>query len=341
MNALENRYPDSAPDKPQWLALAKALFDNQASRWDTSTCGGGLRWQIYPQNAYGYFYKNSVSNGAFFQMAARLARYTGDQKYTDWAVRIWNWCQTVGLVDANFNVYDGTDVNKACSALDHTQWSYNVALFLEGSAALYSLSKAELWMQRTAGLLDASTIFFYNTTNIMYEAACEPYGSCNTDQQSFKAYLARWLAKTSVLAPFTASTIQPLLQATALGAAASCSGGTDGVTCGTKWYDATWDGTWGVGQQLSALEAVQALLIADAGIPYSPYLNPAALVPRNASAPANYTSYATGTGTGSSPRPTRNSTGPATSNAISFKLSIPRCVLIFGIFAFLQALGMD
>jgi len=53
----------------------------------------------------------------------------------------------------------------------------------------------------------------------------------------------------------------PLLQASAQAAAQSCSGGTDGVTCGTKWYTAGWDNTYGVGQQMNALEIFQAQLI--------------------------------------------------------------------------------
>lgn len=83
----------------------------------------------------------------------------------------------------------------------------------------------------------------------------------------FKAYLARWMAASSNVAPFLSDLIAPYLAASALAAAASCSGGTDGVTCGTKWFSntsdptVTWDNTWGVGQQLCALEVIQSNLI--------------------------------------------------------------------------------
>jgi mannan endo-1,6-alpha-mannosidase len=283
MSALENQFPDPPSSQPQWLPLLETLFDNQALRWDVTSCGGGLKWQIYPENAYGYDYKNSISNGAFFQLAARLARYTGYQKYVAWAEKTWNWCRSVNLIADNYDVYDGTDDKLDCRELDHTRWSYNVAVFLEGAAALYSLTGLEVWAERTSGLLDASTAFFspnVDSTNVMYEPGCEPYGTCNVDQQSFKAYLARWLAKTAVLAPFTAPAIRPMLETSAQGAAASCSGGLDGVTCGSKWYTGNWDGTWGVGQQLSALEVVQALLAIDAGAPFSRYLS-SQLVRRN------------------------------------------------------------
>lgn len=101
----------------------------------------------------------------------------------------------------------------------------------------------------------------------MYEATCERNTGgqggepCNTDQRSFKAYLSRWLAATTLLAPWTADTIMPLLRASALAAAQSCSGGSDDVTCGNRWWAEGWDGLWGVGEQMSALEVIQSNLI--------------------------------------------------------------------------------
>lgn len=95
----------------------------------------------------------------------------------------------------------------------------------------------------------------------MYEVACETNNACDTDQLSFKAYLSRWMAATIKVAPFTQDIIMPKLQASAQAAAAQCSGGDDGVTCGTKWTQGTWDGTQGVGQQMSALEVIQSNLI--------------------------------------------------------------------------------
>lgn len=122
------------------------------------------------------------------------------------------------------------------------------------------------WVQRTSGLLDATSVFFSpfpNSTNIMFEPECETTNpmSCNTDQQSMKAYLTRWLAGTSLMAPFTAGRIGTLLQTTAKGAASACTGGSYGNSCGTRWYINGYDGTTGLGQQIAALEAITALLV--------------------------------------------------------------------------------
>lgn len=100
-----------------------------------------------------------------------------------------------------------------------------------------------------------------NLVTSMFERACEPQNNCNNDQFSFKAYLARWMAQAAVLAPSIKDSVTTLLTASAQAAAQSCSGQTNGTVCGQKWYVGGYDGSFGVGQQLSALETVQALLL--------------------------------------------------------------------------------
>jgi mannan endo-1,6-alpha-mannosidase len=100
----------------------------------------------------------------------------------------------------------------------------------------------------------------------MFEA-CEPSGKCDVDQRSFKAYLARWMAATTKMAPYTAETIMPLLQASAVAAAKQCTGTAgliNNAACGIQWTTGVWDGSTGVGQQMCALEVFQSLLIPQA-----------------------------------------------------------------------------
>ncbi|KAL2074012.1 hypothetical protein VTL71DRAFT_7790 [Oculimacula yallundae] len=264
MSAAEMKYPDPPGGKVQWLALAQAVFNEMVERWDESTCGGGLRWQIFTFNA-GYTYKNSIANGCLFNIAARLARYTGNQTYADWADKTWNWMDRVGLIGDKFEVYDGSSDTENCSSVDHIQFSYNQGIFLFGSAVMYEFTnQSSTWQTRLEGLLNSTDIFFKD--GIMYESACETVkttGTCNTDQQSFKAYLSRWMAATAKLVPAYHDTIMKLLKPSAKAAAAQCSGGTDGMTCGEHWYQ-PYDGLYGLGQQMSALSVVQSMLIDEA-----------------------------------------------------------------------------
>jgi mannan endo-1,6-alpha-mannosidase len=117
------------------------------------------------------------------------------------------------------------------------------------------------WRVRTQGLLDGASVFFRRDSQIMIEVACEPRGNCNVDQRSFKAYLARWMAATTKLAPWTHDTIMPLLQTSAQAAADTCTGGDAGTTCGMRWWQGQYDGNTGVGEQMCALEIFQSNLI--------------------------------------------------------------------------------
>ena len=264
MSAAEYSFPAPTAPIPAWLDIVQNAWQDYVTRWNTSTCNGGLKWQFHPENA-GYTYKNSVSNGAFFQLSARLARVTGNQTYIDWANKIWDWCAGVGLIDNIYNVFDGTDETINCTGIDHHQWTYNVGVFLYGAAVLQNYTNASSpWVERTAGLLDSTNTFltpFQNATDIMFEAECELDESCDIDQLSMKAYLTRWLAGTSMMAPFTAGRVGEILRASAQGAAAACTGGLNGTVCGSKWYLGGWDGTTGLGQELCAMEAMYALLV--------------------------------------------------------------------------------
>lgn len=270
LSAAELNFPNPPSDQPQWLELAQAVFNRQAQRWDTATCGGGLRWQIFEFNG-GYTYKNAISNGCFFNIASRLWKYTGNQTYGDWANKAWDWSQTIGLIDKNFNVFDGTSVNDNCTSLDYLQWSYNVGVYLLGAATMWNLTESDataaaLWKSRTDNLLTASNTFFTNNSantmnDIMWEIECETKQNCNNDQKSFKAYLSRWMAATTKVAPWTYDTVFAKLTNSAKAAALACSGGTTGTFCGLKWTTGTWDGTLGFGQQMDALEVIQANLI--------------------------------------------------------------------------------
>lgn len=54
------------------------------------------------------------------------------------------------------------------------------------------------------------------------------------------------------IAHFTHNTIIKHLRPSAEAAAAQCTGGDTGTYCGTKWTTGSYDGTMGVGQQMSA-----------------------------------------------------------------------------------------
>lgn len=305
MGAAEQGFPDPPEGQPGWLALAQATFNTQAYRWDDQFCNGGLRWQVFTFNN-GYNYKNTISNGVFFNIAARLAVYTGNDSYAKWAEKVYDWEANSGFMTPQYNFYDGAHTDKNCTDVNKVQWTYNVGVMMLGAANMYNyvsrsshsfatmlafpfnlpplhphfihLDKADspqqtngssTWGDRVSGMVKGASIFFSPpANNIMYEVACEPHGSCDTDNYSFKAYFSRWMAATTKMAPFTYDTIKPLLRASAQAAVAQCTGGQTGTMCGMIWTNnGKWDGTTGVGQQMSVLETVQTNLIQQAKAP--------------------------------------------------------------------------
>ncbi|KAH9875300.1 hypothetical protein J1614_004792 [Plenodomus biglobosus] len=265
MSATENRLPDLPDGQPSWLALAQAVFNTQKDRWDNATCGGGLKWQIFSFNN-GYNYKNTISNGCFFNIASRLYKYLGNETYADWAERAWEWELSVGLMSPDFHFFDGTDDKLNCTSLNRIQWTYNAGVHMAGAAAMWNMTQNDLWRTRLKGLIDGTSVFFKD--NVMTEVACENNGKCDVDQRSFKAYLSRWMGYTAIVAPWTAEFIDPLLKASAQAAAKQCTGGPDGTSCGLRWIDnGVNDGSFGVGEQMAALEIVQSLLYPTVGGP--------------------------------------------------------------------------
>ncbi|KAF2135976.1 glycoside hydrolase family 76 protein [Aplosporella prunicola CBS 121167] len=266
MSAAENRYPDPPADQPGWLALAQAVFNGQTTRWDNETCGGGLKWQIYPFNN-GYNYKNTISQGCFFNIAARLGRYTGNSTYTKWASKAWEWTQAAGLMSQDYHFYDGTDDKLNCTQLNHIQWTYNAGVFLYGAATMWNISAENgdeqgIWRERTEGIIKGLSVFVSNEAqNVMTEVACEPNDKCNIDQRSFKAYLSRWMASSMKVAPWTADMLQPILEASRQAAVKICNAGDNSRQCGLRWYTGTNDGSFGVGEQMSVLEVMGTALI--------------------------------------------------------------------------------
>jgi mannan endo-1,6-alpha-mannosidase len=127
------------------------------------------------------------------------------------------------------------------------------------------------WRERLEGIIKSTDIFFHkDAKDVMYEVACETNGKCNVDQRSFKAYLARWMGYTMQVAPFTVDTLMPRMRASAKAAAAQCNAGEDQQTCGLRWWqNGQNDGSFGVGEQMAAMEVIQNLLINEVPGPVS------------------------------------------------------------------------
>ncbi|EEH20743.1 hypothetical protein PABG_02974 [Paracoccidioides brasiliensis Pb03] len=268
LSAAEFSFDAPGSDQLQWVDLAKNTFEAQVRRWDNSKCGGGLNWQVNRNNNPAASYKTSMANGAFFELSSRLARYTKNGTYLDWATKTWDWMSQVGFLTEDFKVFDGADAEGDCKQLNHFQWSINVGILLSGAANLYNTTNDPTWKTRIEGLLKGADIFFSN--NVMIEPACEANNRCMFDQKSFKGFLSRALGTTVKLAHFAKDIVLPKITASSRAAVEKCVNENGIQRCRFHWLrknndtDHDRDESDGnnktVGEQLATLQIILASL---------------------------------------------------------------------------------
>jgi mannan endo-1,6-alpha-mannosidase len=268
MLAAEVNFPNPPEGKPQWLALAQAVWVTMASpeRHD-DVCNGGMRWQIPSYNG-GYDYKNTIANGCFFNIGARLSHYTGDPKYAEWSEKTWDWLWGVEYIDHdNWLVYDGGHDYANCTNIAKATYSYNPAILIQGAAFMYSYTKDDKWLERVEKLLESVEKRFF-PKEIAKEYQCEDSKTCNRDMVTFKGYMHRWIAQTTTIIPELADHWQPILKKSAEAAIKQCTGGETGRMCGIRWESGVFmhpredkDATSGAGEAMNVFAAVSALLV--------------------------------------------------------------------------------
>ncbi|KGO43269.1 Six-hairpin glycosidase [Penicillium expansum] len=228
ITAGELNFPER-DGEASWVSLAEGVFNGQVPRWDMKNCGGGLRWQIWPYQD-GYNLKNAISNGGLFQLSARLALYTKNATYAEWAEKIWDWSATTPLLRKNWT--NGTE------------------------------SK---WVEGITGLLKTSNQFFPDSggNQIISDITCEPINKCDRNQKTFKAYFTGWVGFMSLIVPANVTAeVMAKFKVSAVAAGQQCSGGSDGNHCGIRWTKkAEWDGTMGLEQQMSVLGVLNAVMV--------------------------------------------------------------------------------
>ncbi|EFY93522.1 glycosyl hydrolase, putative [Metarhizium acridum CQMa 102] len=246
-----------AGTKLAWVPMVEDVFNKLVARFDTESCGGGLRWQV-PFANRGYEHKDALPDGLFFSLGARLARYTGNKTYAEWADRAWDWVEGIGFVDNQTHaVHHGAKTDSNCKRTSKAEITANNAIFVLGASCMYN--------QR--GL---HNFFPYN---VAYEAACGKEKECLAEITFFKGLMHQgWTASTQV-APFISETVLPVLRSSAAAAVKQCTGEgegeADGRLCRSFWAREGSDGRTGVGEQMSALAAVTGLLVSKKAGPHT------------------------------------------------------------------------
>ncbi|QKX55882.1 uncharacterized protein TRUGW13939_02981 [Talaromyces rugulosus] len=249
MNAAEAGFLTDDGSNSSWVMLAEKVFSEQAARWDTKACNGGLKDGIFPFQT-SYRTKGAFSNGLFMQLAARLAVYTGNSSYNEWPEKVWKWSESTGLVDSNYSIYNMLDTESGCDINDPTMWTAEFGAYLSTAAIQYNpTSGSSIWKSRLDGVLSRATEVFFNIDpDVMVGTGCEFVQSCNEEIGIYRSVLARALGDIATFAPYLKASVTPKIQ------------NAKDTFCNFSWMSSRNTAFTGLGQQISALQIVLANL---------------------------------------------------------------------------------
>jgi predicted alpha-1,6-mannanase (GH76 family) len=184
-----------------FLAAADAGFTDLTAGWDEA-CGGGLWW------SQDRTYKNAITTGLFLLAAARLARFADaprqesqdatsrrtaavdESVYRRWALRAWEWFETVGLINSESLVNDGLD---DCRNNGGTTWTYNQGVLISALVELWRLTDSRSHLDRAHAIASAATTRLVHSGGPILREPSEP--NCDRDQEIFKGILAQGLGR--------------------------------------------------------------------------------------------------------------------------------------------------
>lgn len=80
----------------------------------------------------------AVANACYFNIGARLYRYTDNSTYGELAEKTWDLVWRLGYISKDYDVYDGAHLPD-CTGINKAQFSYNAAMLLQGCAYMYNV----------------------------------------------------------------------------------------------------------------------------------------------------------------------------------------------------------
>jgi len=265
-------------------------------------CGGGIYWSRNRQQGNND-YKSVITHLEYIQTAARTYMANQNETLIDNAVSIIAWLFTNGLgsIDQGL-IYDGVSASN-CLSITGSQWSYNYGELLGALAWMHKATGNSTYLDMASPFLQTAISKF--APNGVIEEICEPAGTCNRDQQGFKAILVRNLAYL-VRETTNQNDINSIKSVIGTTVAAMVKNSCDtNWNCGGNWTTDSGPVLYVRSQHVSA-----ALLVASLGI-FQDSTGPG-LMPANIDAPQVAATFNTTTG-GSSSKCTTNSDGTVTS----------------------------
>ena len=140
----------------KWLNNAKGTIEFCYSGWDDKQ-GGGVYWKeddVGTDDAC----KNTCINAPLALASAELYKATKDQKYLDWAIKLYDWTKKT-LMDPKSNLmWDHIMVNSG--DINKNRLTYNTGNMIGSAAVLYSITGKEDYLTDARTMAEAAYGFF-------------------------------------------------------------------------------------------------------------------------------------------------------------------------------------
>ncbi|KAI5859844.1 glycoside hydrolase family 76 protein [Durotheca rogersii] len=176
----------------QYLEIAKLDEEYMYWYWNTTTCRGGLIWDIRTRT-----YHNAISNELYLELTAKLHNLIpGDSVYLERSLQEWDWFSRSGMINGENLINDGLTRDDACVNNGDSIWTYNQGVILGGLVELWRATGDVSYLetaQRTANAVLASESLVRNGT--LTEDPCRTIEECEPNGTAFKGIFVRELAK--------------------------------------------------------------------------------------------------------------------------------------------------
>ena len=176
-----------------YLDLARLDETYIYSYWNTSTCNGGLPWDI-PKLEY----KNAIGDELYIKLAAVLhSRVPGDTEYLKRAIDTWTWFNASGMINKDHLINDGLTENPdgTCTNNGQTTWTYNQGVILGALVELHRATGNEEYLTEAQDVANAVIDSQTLSPGGILKEPCDPSAPCPSDQSSFKGLFMRNLAE--------------------------------------------------------------------------------------------------------------------------------------------------
>ncbi len=154
---------------PQYLGMAKSLFNNMSESWN-GECGGGILWYKYGP------YKNAIANELFMSVALSLYSATGDKAYLDWSFKEYDWFMRTGLLGRSNQVKDG--LGRGCVAGGGI-WTYNQGELIGALTRLTRITGNKLYIGKAEAIATSNDAESTGKSGTLHEIGCAHTSHCN------------------------------------------------------------------------------------------------------------------------------------------------------------------